>query len=324
MNNTSDLSASVDKLLEDLHSGNRRLLAKTLSFVESTRDEDVAVRDAFLARLRPKHTTQRIALSGPPGAGKSTLIEHLGLSYVATGSRVAVVAIDPSSVRSGGSILGDKVRMPELSANDRAFVRPSASATTLGGTAPRTREVMMVLEAAGYDRILLETVGVGQSEIHASDMVDLFVYLTTPAGGDDIQAVKRGIMEVADIIVVNKADTDRARTQKTIGMMTALRSLLHSKISEWQVPCLPVSALHREGIEELRTRCDAFFEQCAKQVTDIRREQRGLWFDELVTERILQRFFHRAEHRTMREALRSDVVQGSREIFDALSIILTL
>jgi len=197
----------VTELADAVRSGDRRALARAITLVESNRpdhrDDAVALLDALLPATGG---AVRVGISGAPGAGKSTFIETLGLHLVAAGHRVAVLAVDPSSTRSGGSILGDKTRMEELSRRPEAFIRPSPSGGTLGGVARRSREVMLVCEAAGFDVVLVETVGVGQSEVAVAGMVDVFVLLLAPGAGDDLQGVKRGIVELADLVVVNKAD----------------------------------------------------------------------------------------------------------------------
>lgn len=197
----------IDELAQRLCAGERRALARAITLVESTRKDHRLRARALLERLGPPNSVaRRIGLSGTPGVGKSTFIEALGMRLVRDGHRVAVLAVDPSSTRSGGSILGDKTRMEQLARSPAAFIRPSPSDGTLGGVARRTRETIRLVEAAGFDTVLVETVGVGQSETMVADMTDVFVLLLAPAGGDELQGVKRGIMEIADLIVINKAD----------------------------------------------------------------------------------------------------------------------
>ena len=232
----------------------RRAMAKAITLLESTRADHRALADELLTTLLP-HTGQsmRIGLSGVPGVGKSTFIEALGLYLIGQGHRVAVLAVDPSSTVSGGSILGDKTRMEHLSMRTEAFIRPSPSSGTLGGVAEMTREAMLVCEAAGYDIVIVETVGVGQSETAVANMTDMFVLLQLPNAGDDLQAIKKGVMELADLVVINKADIDpdaatRARAQIT----SSLRLLgLHTRegISEWRPEVMQLSALLGEGVE---------------------------------------------------------------------------
>ena len=205
---TADEDFNIGEALGDaLLNGERRALAQAITRVESARADHQRQAEGLLARVLP-HTggAIRLGITGPPGVGKSTFIEAFGLHLVEAGKRVAVLAVDPSSVRSGGSILGDKTRMEELSKHSGAFIRPSPSGGTLGGVARRTREAMLICEAAGFDVVIIETVGVGQSENKVAGMVDMFVMLLAPGGGDELQGIKRGIMELADLLVVNKAD----------------------------------------------------------------------------------------------------------------------
>jgi LAO/AO transport system kinase len=206
-----------ERLAERVLAGDRRALARAITLVESARPDHRIAAEALVADLgRQRREALRIGLTGPPGAGKSSLIERLGLMLTGEGLRVAVLAVDPSSARSGGSILGDKTRMDRLARDPRAFIRPSPSQARLGGVARRSREAMALCEAAGHDAVLIETVGVGQSETTVADLCDLFVLVLSPAGGDELQGVKRGIMELADLILVNKADGElRAAAERT-------------------------------------------------------------------------------------------------------------
>jgi LAO/AO transport system kinase len=203
-------NTKIDSLAGKVRAGDRRALARAITLVESTRTDHRADADMLLAQLLP-HTGDsiRLGISGVPGVGKSTVIEKFGLHVIGAGHRMAVLAVDPSSKRSGGSILGDKTRMPDLARKKNAFIRPSPAGGTLGGVARRTREAMLVCEAAGFDVIVVETVGVGQSETAVSDMVDMFLLLLLPGGGDELQGMKRGIIEIADLVLVNKADAPR-------------------------------------------------------------------------------------------------------------------
>ena len=233
--------------------GDRRALARAITLIESTRRDHRAQADALLEALLP-HTgnSVRVGISGVPGVGKSTFIEAFGLHVIGRGHRVAVLAIDPSSQRTGGSILGDKTRMVDLSREANAFIRPSPAGSTLGGVARRTREAMLVCEAAGFDVIVVETVGVGQSETAVADMVDLFMLLLLPAGGDELQGIKKGIVELADLVVVNKADGDLAATARhtVADYRHALMLLRHG---DWRVPVLSCSAVNKAGIDQVWT-----------------------------------------------------------------------
>ena len=200
---------AMAKLAHGVLSGDRRSLGRAITLIESRRLDHQDQAAELLSLLLPQSGKAiRLGITGPPGAGKSTFIEAFGLNLVGQGKKVAVLAVDPSSVRSGGSILGDKTRMEELSRHPAAFIRPSPSGGTLGGVARRTREAMLACEAAGYDVVIIETVGVGQSETAVAAMVDMFLLLLSPGGGDELQGIKRGIMELADLVVVNKADGD--------------------------------------------------------------------------------------------------------------------
>jgi GTPase len=243
----------VEKLAAALRAGDRRALARAITLVESSRADHREKAEALLQRLLPASGgALRLGISGAPGVGKSTFIEALGLLVIGASHRVAVLAVDPTSKRSGGSILGDKTRMPELSRREEAFIRPSPGGKTLGGVARRTREAILLVEAAGFDVVIVETIGVGQSETAVADMVDLFLLLLAPGGGDDLQGIKKGIVELADLIVVNKADGDLkpAALRAVADYRHALR-LLRPASTEGAVEVVPVSALHQEGIDRL-------------------------------------------------------------------------
>jgi LAO/AO transport system kinase len=241
----------TDELAKRIAAGERRALARGITLVESTRADQRVQAAAVLAALPRDRQALRIGLSGTPGVGKSTFIEAFGMMLVNAGLRVAVLAVDPSSARSGGSILGDKTRMESLSRTPNAFIRPSPSQTHLGGVARRTREAVALCEGAGFDVVLIETVGVGQSETVVAQMADLFLLLLAPAGGDELQGVKRGIMEMADMILINKADGDLkpAATRTCADYAGALRLLRKRHQDPEGFPkAMMVSALHEDGI----------------------------------------------------------------------------
>lgn len=248
------MSPSSEELIlaAGVQRGERRAVAKSITLLESTRRDDRARADELLNILLPSTGRScRLGISGVPGAGKSTFIEALGLYLIERGHRVAVLAVDPSSARSGGSILGDKTRMERLSVQQDAYIRPSPSSGTLGGVAEKTREAMLVCEAAGFDVVLVETVGVGQSEIAVAGMTDVFVLLQLPNAGDELQAIKRGVMEVADMIVINKADLDGdAATRARATITSALRTFASHGRQDGQPPVLQLSALKAEGIAD--------------------------------------------------------------------------
>lgn len=246
-------SAAAAELVEGIRSGDRRALARAITLVESTRPDHRADAAEVLDALLPATGgAVRIGISGPPGVGKSTFIEALGLHVVDAGHRLAVLAVDPSSSRSGGSILGDKTRMEELGRRPEAFIRPSPGGTQLGGVARRTREAILLCEAFGFDVVIVETIGVGQSEVAVADMVDLFLLLVNPGGGDELQGIKRGIMELADLVVVNKADGDLAAAAgRTCADYRNALHLLRPKWRSWTADARLCSALTRTGIDEV-------------------------------------------------------------------------
>ncbi len=243
----------VPALVEGVLAGDRRAVARAITLVESHRADHRERAQELLVELLPHAgSARRVGISGVPGVGKSTFIDQLGVMLTAAGSKVAVLAVDPSSARSGGSILGDKTRMARLSVDPNAFIRPSPTSGTLGGVAQATRESMVVVEAAGYDVVLVETVGVGQSEITVAEMVDSFLFLTLARTGDQLQGIKRGILEIADVIAVNKADGPGAGDARTAArdLAQAIR-LLRGRGTEWDVPVLTCAGLTGEGLDEV-------------------------------------------------------------------------
>jgi len=235
-----------------LLAGDRAALARAITLVESRRPDHQALARQLLARVMP-HTgkAQRIGITGVPGAGKSTTIEALGRDLTAAGHRVAVLAVDPSSSRTGGSILGDKTRMERLSVDPDAFIRPSPSGGTLGGVTRKTREAMLLCEAAGFDVVIVETVGVGQSETAVADMVDIFLALLIPGGGDELQGIKKGLIEIADLIVINKADADPELAERSAAQYRAALHILTPASPDWTPPVITASGLKGEGLDRL-------------------------------------------------------------------------
>lgn len=287
MSNTRH-SKDPETLAKGVVAGERRALAKAITLVESTTDADRALAGQLLQRLDGQDSVaMRIGLSGTPGVGKSTFIEALGMDLVGQGHRVAVLAVDPSSARSGGSILGDKTRMERLSRHPAAFIRPSPSEGTLGGVARRTRETVRLVEAAGFDVVIVETVGVGQSETLVAEMTDIFLLLLAPAGGDELQGVKRGIMEIADLIVINKADGNLkpiAETTRT-DYAGALRLLRRRPADPEGIPtALTVSAVTGDGIDALWAKIQELFVWRREHdwITTRRARQAGTAFDRSV------------------------------------------
>jgi LAO/AO transport system kinase len=253
MNAHSSADTKIKDLSDALVAGDRRALAKAITLVESRLAKDEAAATRLVNAALP-HTGKavRIGLSGAPGVGKSTFVEALGTWLIGKGHRVAVLAVDPSSRRSGGSILGDKTRMVKLAQAPNAFIRPSPAGQTLGGVARRTRESMLLVEAAGFDVVLVETVGVGQSETAVADMVDMFLVLVSPGGGDELQGIKRGIMELADLVVVTKADGDLAPAANRAGAeYRAALHLMRPKFQGWAADVRLVSSTEGRGIAEV-------------------------------------------------------------------------
>jgi len=246
------LLAPADQTLVDgVLAGQRRALAKAITLIESTRlDHQQRAQQVLAAVLPHSGNAIRIGISGVPGAGKSTFIEALGVWLIEQGKRLAVLAIDPSSSVNGGSILGDKTRMELLSQKEEAFIRPSPSAGSLGGVAEKTREAMLLCEAAGYDVIIIETVGVGQSETTVAGMVDMFCLLQLPNAGDDLQAIKKGIVELADMVVINKADIDPQATAVVRAQWKNALHMLRHASPHWEPPVVALSALHKQGIAD--------------------------------------------------------------------------
>jgi LAO/AO transport system kinase len=292
-------AANVDALAAAVRAGDRRALAKGITLVESTRADHQQAAQRLLETLLP-HTghAARIGISGVPGVGKSTFIEAFGLYLIRQGKRVAVLAVDPSSARSGGSILGDKTRMQRLAAAPEAFIRPSPAGGSLGGVARRTREALLVCEAAGYDVVCIETVGVGQSEYAVAAMVDFFLVLMLPGAGDELQGIKKGILELADALAVNKADGDNLRRAEhaVAEYRSALRLFRHTTPT-WDPPVVMVSALHETGIEALwsiildhRARLTTSGELQRK-----RQEQQRAWLWSMIDDGLKRHFLARAD-----------------------------
>jgi LAO/AO transport system kinase len=244
---------SSEKLIAAVRRGDRLALARAITLAESTRADHRAEAERLVETLLPETGgAVRIGISGPPGAGKSTFIERFGLAGIGLGRRVAVLAVDPSSKRGGGAILGDKTRMSELARSPAAFIRPSSAGDRVGGIARRTREAIMLCEAGGFDAVLVETVGVGQAETAVAEIVDMFVLILPPAAGDELQGIKRGVVELADLILVNKTDGElAAAARRSAADYTAAVGLLRPRLPEWPVPVRAISALEGVGIAEV-------------------------------------------------------------------------
>ncbi len=277
--------------LAKLRGGDRRTLARAITRCESTLDSHRREAEALLREAMPyTGASIRVAITGAPGVGKSTFIEAFGKRVIARGHRVAVLTVDPSSAISGGSILGDKTRMETLAANPRAFIRPSSAGQTLGGVARRTFEALLMCEAAGFDFIILETVGVGQSETMAAAMTDVFLLMVSPVGGDELQGIKRGIMELADLIMVNKADGDlRHPAALAAADLQRALALMQRRHPAWHTPVMQVSALCDTGLDEVQEKIDQYGRLLAAdgELAKRRRRQAQSWLWNETREQLL-------------------------------------
>jgi LAO/AO transport system kinase len=305
-----ETGVAVDRLL----GGDRAALARAITLIESKRGDDQARARALMQALLPHSGRSiRVGITGVPGVGKSTLIDALGARLTGRGHRLAVLAVDPSSTRSGGSILGDKTRMRNLATDPRAYIRPSPSAGTLGGIAAKTREAMLVCEAAGFDVVLVETVGVGQSETAVADMVDLFLVLLLPGGGDELQGLKKGIVELADLIAVNKADGEGAvRARAAAAEYGAALRILAPSGPVWSTPIITVSGATGEGLDRLwalvldhRARMEA-----AGLLAKRRSAQQVKWLTTLLDERLTARLRADPRVKARLAELEAKVAQG--------------
>jgi len=320
--------SAAASLAAGVRAGERRALAKAITLVESTRADDQREAQRLLEALLP-HTggAVRLGVSGVPGVGKSTFIEAFGLYLIGLKKRVAVLAVDPSSALSGGSILGDKTRMPRLAAAPEAFIRPSPSAGSFGGVTRRTREAILVCEAAGYDVVIVETVGVGQSEFAVASMVDFFLVLMLPGAGDELQGIKKGIIELADALAINKADGDNVRRAEQAGAQyRAALNLLRHGGSTWDPPVLTVSALEARGmdtiwsvVEQHRRIFGASGELARK-----RSEQQQAWFWSMIDDGLKRQFLARDDVARLLPEMESAVANASLTPTEAARRLLAL
>lgn len=285
---------SVDQLYDGVRAGDRALIGRAITLVESRNVEHQTKAQELLHRLLPHAgNSQRVGISGVPGVGKSTFIESLGTMLTSSGQKVAVLAVDPSSGRTGGSILGDKTRMDKLSADLNAFIRPSPSAGVLGGVARATRETIVILEAAGFDTVLVETVGTGQSETMVADMVDFFLVLMLPGAGDELQGIKKGILELADMVAVNKSDVFEDKLKQAVNGYKSALHIMSDASPDWHPPVVTCSGLTGNGLPEVWERVEKhrrIMESNGDRVVR-RQEQRLMWLQNQVRDRLLDEFY---------------------------------
>jgi GTPase len=307
-------SPDLKALTRDIRDGHRAALARAITLVESRRaDHQAAARELVQALLPQTGKAIRVGITGSPGVGKSTTIDTLGMHLIARGHKVAVLAVDPSSARTGGSILGDKTRMARLATSDHAYIRPSPAAGTLGGVAAKTREAMLLCEASGFDVVLVETVGIGQSETAVSDMTDFFLALMLPGAGDELQGIKKGLVELADMIAINKADGDNVkRANIAAADYRGALHILSPRSEHWQPPVVTYSALTGAGIADLwqkivdhRTAMAASGEFAAR-----RREQQVKWMWSMLESRMMARLRSDAAIRAKVKKIEGDVADG--------------
>ncbi len=319
---------TANELAESLLQGDRRALAKAITLVESTHPVHREQASQLLDRIMPYiGNSIRLGISGVPGVGKSTFIEAFGGHVIEQGHKVAVLAVDPTSAVSGGSILGDKTRMEALSRNDRAFIRPSPAGKTLGGVTRRTRETMLLCEAAGFDVIFVETVGVGQSETAVAEMTDMFLLMLLPGGGDELQGIKRGIMELADLILVNKSDGDQQDVaSRTVSDYQMALHFLHPRSRHWQAKVQAISALKNQGVNEVWETVEEYRAALgeAGEIESRRAAQSRAWMWSETADALLSELKANQSVKSLVDPLEQDVMKGkttptiaARKLIDA-------
>jgi LAO/AO transport system kinase len=305
---------AVDELAAAIRGGDRAALPRAITLVESTRaDHRDRAQQLLLTLMGEAGNAWHVGITGVPGVGKSTTIEALGMDLIERGHRLAVLAVDPSSTRTGGSILGDKTRMPRLAVHAQAYIRPSPTSGTLGGVAKTTRETIVLLEAAGFDVILVETVGVGQSEVAVANMVDTFVFLTLARSGDQLQGIKKGVLELADIVVVNKADGEHLPEARCAAReLSAALRLIYPREALWRPPVLTMSALEGTGLTQMWETVERHHQVLTDsgEFERRRRAQQVDWTWQMVRETVLERVLANPEVRAVRAEVERQVVAG--------------
>lgn len=318
---------STDELVDGVLAGDRTILSRAITLVESRNSAHFEQAQAVLARLMP-HTggSQRIGITGVPGVGKSTFIEAFGKNLTGAGKKVAVLAVDPTSARSGGSILGDKTRMNELSIDPNAYIRPSPSSGYLGGVNRMTRETILLCEAAGFDVVLVETVGAGQSETMVAQMTDFFLVLMLPGAGDELQGIKKGVLEIADLIAVNKSDADPAKAREAKREYSSALRILQPTSKHWRPQSVMVSALINDGLDNIWDLINQHHAVMAKEgeFTAKRARQQRDWMWTMLRDRLLETFTHRDDVASRLTTLEADVLSGTTNPTAAVEELLGL
>lgn len=318
---------STDDFFKGVRAGDRAMIGRAITLIESRNLSHQSKAQELLHRLLPfSGNAQRVGISGVPGVGKSTFIEGLGTMLTARERRVAVLAVDPSSGRTGGSILGDKTRMDKLSADPNAFIRPSPSAGVLGGVARATRETMLLLEAAGFDTILVETVGTGQSETMVADMVDFFLVLMLPGAGDELQGIKKGILEIADMVAVNKSDVYTDKLKQAVNGYRSALHIMSDHSENWHPPVVTCSGLHGDGLEDLWSRVEKhrrIMTQSGER-DERRSAQKFTWLRSHIQDRLLDDFYRNSAVANTLEATKADLKDGKTTVSSAVDRLLAI